>query len=190
MLASSARGPEHFHIDVGVIDLDINFGQHRPHLHRGKTGLAPALVVERADSHQAVGAAFACQQAISKTSAHGEIGRQNSGFGAVRDIAHLKSEIATLSPTGVHAQQHRTPVLGVDAAVLGIDLHNGIRFVVFADEQTAEFHFAQSRPRTGDALGNFGFLRCVVCFASHFVQHLHVFQHLSKPVELGEVTSH
>ena len=88
----------------------------------GEARLAAAVVVERADAHQAVGAPLALHQPVGVAPGDGELGRQDAGLGALGDVVDLDVEAAALGPAAVHAQQHLGPVLGVDPAVLGVDL--------------------------------------------------------------------
>ena len=50
----------------------------------------------------------------------------------------LEPEAAALGPAAVHPQQDLRPVLGVDAAVFGVDLHDAVGLVVLAGEQAAQ----------------------------------------------------
>ena len=57
-------------------------------------------------------------------------------------------EPAPLGPALVHPQQHLAPVLGVDTAVLGVDLHDGVGLVVGAGEQAAQVELVEALPRS------------------------------------------
>ena len=62
--------------DVGIRHVDVIGGlDQRHHFHGGEAGLAAALVVERGDTHQTVGAALHGQSAVCVRGVHLEGGR-------------------------------------------------------------------------------------------------------------------
>ena len=64
-LATGARGAEHVDPDVGLRDLDVvGLLDDRQDLDTGERGLPPALVVERADPDQPVGALLDRQRPV------------------------------------------------------------------------------------------------------------------------------
>src|SRR4029079_17931534 len=106
-------------------------------------GLAPSLVVERADPDEPMRAPLGRHQAVRIASGEGELGGHDAGLGAFADAVDLVTEAAPLGPSSVHAQQYLGPVLGVDAAVFGFDLHDAIGLVVLADEQAAQVELVE-----------------------------------------------
>ena len=65
------------------------------------------------------------------------------GLGALADAVDLVTEATPLGPAAVHPQQDLGPVLGVDAAVFGVDLHDAIGLVVLAGEQAAQVELVE-----------------------------------------------
>ena len=93
------------------------------------------------------------------------------------DVVDLEVEAAPLGPAPVHAQQHLAPVLGVDAAVLGVDLHDAVGLVVLAGEQAAQLELVERVRRSTSTRGlDLGLLRLVVDLAGQLVQHLDVLE--------------
>ncbi len=143
MLTAGARGPEDLHPDVGLVDLDVGLVEFGPHLHGRETRLAAALVVERTDADEAVRATLARHQPVGVPPLERELGRVDTGFDTLGLVVERDLEAALLGPAGVHAQQHLGEVLRVDAAVLGVDLHDARRIVVLAGEQAAELELVE-----------------------------------------------
>ena len=85
----------------------------------------------------------ALHEAVGVAAPDGELGRQDAGLGALGDVVDLDVEAPTLGPAGVHAQQHLGPVLGVDAAVLGVDGADGVGLVVLAGEEAAQLELVE-----------------------------------------------
>ena len=128
------------------------------HLDLGERGLTAALVVERADPHQAMGALLHRERAVGEWGVHGEGGGFDAGFFGVRGVEHLDGIVVLLGPPDVHPHQHLGPVGGVDAARAGADTDQCLALVVFAGQQCAHLHrgdvLTQLRP-LGVGLGEF-----------------------------------
>ena len=62
----------------------------------------------------------------------------------------------------VHAQEHLGPVLGVGAALAGLDRHQGVALVVLAGEQGAQLELVEAAAEGGDRLGDLGLLALVL----------------------------
>ena len=78
VLTAGARRPEDLHADVGLVDVDVDVVEQRPHLHGGERRLPAALVVERADPHQAVRAPLGGHQAVRVAAGDGDLGRHDA----------------------------------------------------------------------------------------------------------------
>ena len=91
------------------------------------------------------------------------------------DAVELEAEAASLGPALVHPQQHLAPVLGVDAAVLGVDLDDAVGLVVLAGEQAAQVELVELLARsTRSPRRCSGSCDLVVDLAGQLVQHLGV----------------
>jgi hypothetical protein len=98
VLATGARRPEDLHPDVGLVDVDVRLVELGPHLDRGEARLTSALVVERADPHEAVRAALAGHEAVRVAALISELGRVDPGLGALGGVVELIVEPAPLGP--------------------------------------------------------------------------------------------
>ena len=67
-------------------------------------------------------------------------------------------EPAPFGPPPVHAQQDLAEVLGVDAAVLGVDLQDRVGVVVLADEQAAQLELVEAAAEVVDDRRDLGLL--------------------------------
>ena len=187
MLAAGAAGPEDLHADLGLVDLEVELVHHRPHLDVGEAGLATALVVERADAHQSMRASLGRHQPVRVATGDRELGRHDARLGTLADAVDLEAEAASLGPAAVHPQQDLGPVLGVDAAVFGVDLHDAVGLVVLAGEQAAQVELIELLGDRRDGGVELGLLRRVVDLAGQLVQHLGVFELAREEVELIDV---
>ena len=143
-LTARAGGAVGVNADFGIGHVDV-IGRlnERHHFHCREAGLATALVVERGDTHQTVGAAFHAHATIRIRGIHLEGGGLDArlfGVGGVHDLGLIP---IALRPTQVHAQQHLSEVGGIHTARAGADGHHCGTFVIFAVEQGLDFHVGQ-----------------------------------------------
>ena len=109
----------------------------------GEAGLALAFGVEGADPHQAVHAGLALQIAVGHRPADGDRGAGDAGLFVVLPVEHLGLVAVSSGPLDVHPQQHLGPIVGVGAAVAGVDREHGGVGVVRPVEQRLEFQLFQ-----------------------------------------------
>ena len=69
---------------------------------------------------------------------HLESNRFHTGLITVQIIQHFHLKTFSLDPAAVHTVQHTTPVTGFGTARTGIELHDGIIFVVLAVQQSLD----------------------------------------------------
>ena len=133
---------------------------HRHHLDAGEAGLPAALVVERADPDQPVGARLDAQRAVRVRHLDREGGGLEAGLLRVRRLVDLGRVAVPLGPAQVHPHQHLGEVGRVHAAGAGPDGHHGLAGVVLAGEEGADLHLldrlgqrrrARRPPRRSDA---------------------------------------
>ena len=86
----------------------------------------------------------------------------------------LEAEAAPLGPAAVHAQQHLGPVLRVDAAVLGVDLHDASASSCSPVNRLRSSSSSSCLRDRRDRRVDLGLLRLVVVLAGQLVQHLGV----------------
>ncbi len=115
----------------------------RNHFHGGEAGLTAALVVERGDTHQTVGATLHAQSPVCVRGVHLERGRLDAGFFRVGGVHDLGLVSVAFRPTQVHAQQHLREIGRIHAAGAGTDRHHGGTFVVFAVKQRLDLHIVE-----------------------------------------------
>src|SRR5690606_26010831 len=110
VLAAGAGGAVHVHLQVGRVDLDVDLVVHLgADEHRGETGVAAVVRVERALAHQAVHAGLGLQPTVGEVALHAEGGGLDAGHFAGADLHQLGLPAARLAPAQVHAQQHLGP---------------------------------------------------------------------------------
>ena len=126
------------HVDpqLLLVDLDVVAGlDDRRDLDAGERGLPPALVVERGDADQAVGALLDREGAVGVGGLDLEGGRLDAGLFRVGRVVDLGGVAVTLRPAQIHPHQHLGEVRRVDAAGLGADGDQGFALVVLAGQQ-------------------------------------------------------
>ncbi len=111
------------------------------------------------------------------------------GLGPFGHVVQADREATAFTPALVHPQQHLGEVLGVDAAVLGVDLHDAVAVVVLAGEQAAQLELVERRADRGDRVVDVRLLRLVVLVAGELVQHLDVADPRGQVVERREVVT-
>ena len=123
-LAARAAGAVDVDADVLVGDVDlVGLLEHRHHLDRGERRLPAALVVERADPHQPVGAGLDRERAVGVRRVDGERRRLEAGLLGVGGVEDLDRVVVLLGPAGVHPHQHLGEVRRVDPTGAGADRH-------------------------------------------------------------------
>jgi len=141
VLAAGAARPEHVLADVLVADLDLGVvvGDLRGHVDGRETRLPLPFSIEGADADESVDAGLALEVAVGprSTDCHGRA--LNAGHSVVLAIEELDRVVVLRRPGRIHPQQHLGPVVGVGAAVAGVDRHQGVAGVVGAREQRREF---------------------------------------------------
>src|SRR5690606_22245981 len=132
-LAAGTGGAVDVDAELLLVDLDVvGLLDDRNDVHPGEGGLATALVVERADPDQAVGAVLTAQRAVRVGGLDREGGGLDAGLFGVRGLVDLRGVALALGPQQEHAQQHLRTVGGVDATGLGVDGHQRFALVVLA----------------------------------------------------------
>ena len=122
VLAAGAAGAERVLAHVVRVDLDLDrVGDLRRHVDRREAGLPLAFGVERADPHQPVHARLALEIAVGHRPADGDRRVADAGLLVVLPLEQLDRVAVLLRPLRVHPQQHLGPVVGVGAAVAGVD---------------------------------------------------------------------
>ena len=93
--------------DFGIRHVDVigRFDQ-RHHFHGGEAGLTAALVVERGDTHQTVGATLHAQSPVCVRGVHLERGRLDAGFFRVGGVHDLGLVSVAFRPTQVLSLIH------------------------------------------------------------------------------------
>ena len=126
------------------LDFDrvVDFGRD---VDRGEAGLPLAFGVEGADPHQAVHAGLALQVAVGHRPANGQRRALDAGHVVVLAVENLDLVVVLLGPVDVHPQQHFGPVVGVGAAVAGVDGEDGALGVVGPVEQALELELGDQR---------------------------------------------
>ena len=138
-LAAGPAGAVDVDADLLLGDVDlVGLLEHRDHLDGGERRLPAALVVERADPHQPVGAGLDRERAVGVRRVDREGRRLEAGLLGVGGVEDLDGVLVALGPAGVHPHQHLGEVGGVDAAGAGADRDEGLAGVVLAGQQGAD----------------------------------------------------
>ena len=133
-----------------LVDLDVVGAlHHRRHLDPGERGLPAALVVERRDADEPVGALLDRERAVGERGVHRERGRLDPGLLGVGGVVDVGAVAVPLGPAQVHPHQHLGEVGGVDPAGLGPDGDQRLALVVLARQQGAHL-------QRGDVLAQLG----------------------------------
>ncbi len=114
---------------------------HRQHLDAGKGRLAAALIVERADPDEPVGALLHRQRAVGIGGLDLEGGGFDAGLFGVGGLVDLGGEVVALGPAQVHPHQHLGEVGRVHPAGLGADGDQRLAGVIGAVEQRLHLEF-------------------------------------------------
>jgi hypothetical protein len=100
-----------------------------------KRGVPARVGIERRDPHQPMHAGFGLEPAIGILAADLDGGRLDAGFFALGLFQVFDLETVLLGPAGVHAQQHRSPVLTLGTAGPGMDFEIGVEPIGLARKQ-------------------------------------------------------
>src|SRR5665647_320006 len=132
-LATGAAGAEDIDLDLVVGDLDaVRRLDQRDDLDGGERGLAPALVVERRDAYEAVGAGLDGKIAIRVGDLDLEGSRLQPGLLGVGGVQDLGRVAVPIRPAQVHPHEHLGEVRRIDTAGAGADRDDGLALVVLA----------------------------------------------------------
>ncbi len=122
------------HIAFLEIDLNriINDGVDRD---RGEAGMPPRVGIIRRNPDKAMHTGFGLGPAIGVAPLDEQRGGFDARFFAVGDFHHLDLEAGPFRPAGIHAQQHRGPILALGAASAGMHFDIGVVGIGFAGQQ-------------------------------------------------------
>src|SRR6478735_12361904 len=133
----------------GVVALD-----ERDDLDGGEARLATALIVERADPHEAVRARLDGEVTERVGDVDLEGGRLEARLLGVGGVHDLRRVAVALGPAEVHAHEHLGEVGGVDATRARADRDDGLTLVVLPRQQGADLELADVLLQGGEvALG-------------------------------------
>ena len=79
------------------------------------------------------------EMAVGPRATNGDGGALDPGHFVILAVEEFDGELVLGGPGGIHPQEHLGPVVGVGAAVAGIEAHEGIGGVVGAGEERGEF---------------------------------------------------
>ena len=126
--------------DVGFGDSDIDAIRDLGRYIDGRKARLPfSLRVEWADPDQPVRAGFALQIPVGHGTANCNRGAVNSSLVVVVAVEQCDRILIFLSPSGVHPQHHLGPIVGIGAAVAGVDREDRAGAVVGAAQQRLQF---------------------------------------------------
>ena len=179
MLAAGPAGPKHVFADVLVADVDRDlFADLRGNVHGGEAGLPLAFGVERADADQAVDARLALEVSVGQRAADGDGGAVDARLFVVLAVQQRGLVIVVLGPGQIHPQQHFRPIVGVGAAVAGIDRQQGGVGIQRAAEQGLEFRLLKQFLQPLGGGGHLG--RQVLVLVGHLDQRRQVVAQLDE----------
>ena len=119
-----------------------------------------------------------------------ELDIAEAGLGAFGDGENLDVETPLVGPAVVHPHQHLGPVLGIGAALTGLDLADGITLVELTGEQRAHLELVEHRLERGGLLRDLRLEGLVVFFSSHHVERLEIVDLASETVVELKVLVH
>ena len=134
MLAAGAAGPEDVLADILVADLHLGVvvGDLRGDVDRREARLPLAFGVERADSHEPVNAHLPLEIAVGPRSTDGNRGTLDAGHVVVLPVEQFDGVVMLAGPGRIHPQHHLGPVIGVGAAVPGMNRDERVARIVWA----------------------------------------------------------
>lgn len=145
VLSTCSAGPVRIGPHVCFIDFDFfrvfDFGRD---IDRGKTSLSFPFRVEGADPDKPVHSRLAFEVAISHRPANGEGGRVNPSLEIVLAIEKFCGIVVGLCPVEIHAEHHLSPVVGVGAAVSGVDRHDRACRIMRTIQKGFQFQHVES----------------------------------------------
>ena len=153
VLATGARGAVGVDTKVLLVDLDLlgDLLEEGRHLHGRKGGLALALVVERRDADKPVHTVLGLHQPVGVAALEYELDIAEAAS-VPSETARISTSKPRLSAPVVHPHQHLGPVLGIGAALTGLDLADGITLVELTGEQRAHLELVEHRLERGGLL--------------------------------------
>src|SRR3954449_10949015 len=174
-LPTGPRGAEDVHADLVLGDVHVvGLLDDRQHLDPGEGGLPPALVVERRDADEPVGALLDREGAVGVGHLDGEGGRLDARLLGVAHVVDLGRVLVPLGPAQVHAHEHLGEVGGVDATGLRADGHQRLAGVVLAGEQGAHLELVEHRADAGQLALGLGGGGLVALLLGHLVHQADV----------------
>ena len=126
VLPARPAGAKDVFANVLVAEFDVGlFGDLRRDVHGGETRLPLAFGVEGADPHEAMNARLALEISVGHRAADGDRGAVDAGLLVVLAVEQLGVVVVVLRPGQIHAEEHFGPIVGVGAAVAGVDRQQG-----------------------------------------------------------------
>ena len=136
VLAAGAGSPVDLHFNVFLTNLHgVVVLQLRHHLDGGEGGLAAGVGIKGRYPDQPVDAVLTLQKAIGVLALDGDGGGLDACLVAFLVVQNFVDKAVALSPAGIHAVEHLSPVLGLGAAGTGVELQNGVGVVILTGEQ-------------------------------------------------------
>ena len=181
-------GPEDVDADLVLRDVDVvELLDDRQHLDPGERGLPAALVVERRDAHQPVGALLDREGAVGVGLLDREGGRLDAGLLGVGDVVDLDRVLVPLGPAQVHAHEHLGEVGGVDTAGLRADGHQRLAGVVLAGQQGADLELVDLLAQRDQLALGLGQAGRVALLLGQLVQHAGVVEPAAQLLDPAQV---
>ena len=142
VLPALAAGAERIDAQLFRANVDLDaIVDFRNDEDRSKRSVPPRGLIERRDAHQAVDAGFSRQQPVGIFTLELDGSVLDAGFFARRLIENHGVDALALRPAQIHAQEDRSPVLGLGAACARLDGHDGVEMIGLAGEQRARLLF-------------------------------------------------
>ena len=171
VLAACTGGAVHLHLDVLGADVHLNGVVQLGHdFQRSKAGLAAGVGIKGRNTHQAVHAVLALEQAVGVGTLHHHGSAFHAGLVAVLVIQHFHGHAVGSGPLVVHAVQHLGPVLCLGAAGTGVEGEDGVAVVIFAVQHGHQLQLVHRLAHSVHGFLGFGDHGGVVFLVQHF-QH-------------------
>ena len=164
-------GGIHFHLDVLVhFGIDENARERR---------MAARIRIERRLAHQAMHAVLGAQVPVGVVASDLERGALDARHFSRRLLEHFHAVALAVAVPGVHALEHRRPVLSLGAARARLDVHEAVVRVELVGEHAAELEIADFLFQLGDVLGDSAEGRVVVLGSRHLEEPARIAQRRS-----------
>jgi hypothetical protein len=164
VLAAGTAGPEDVLADVLVAEfhLRVVVGDFGRDVDRGKARLPLPFGIERTDPDQPMDAHLSFEIAVGPRASNRDRGTLNARHRVILAIEQFDGVVVLAGPGRVHPQHHLGPIIGIGAAVPGMDRDERVARIVRTGEERREFQTIDELFKPAGLLGKLALQRDVL----------------------------